>query len=56
MFDNVTILVVIANSIWLGVDADMNQEAILFNAHPVIIAGVQVALGNPNPQSDSRLC
>ncbi|CAK9041147.1 Ion_trans domain-containing protein [Durusdinium trenchii] len=39
VFDNVTILVVIANSIWLGVDADMNQEAILFNAHPVIIAG-----------------
>eukprot|EP00438_Fugacium_kawagutii_P012321 Skav221952 [mRNA] locus=scaffold195:571482:586412:- [translate_table: standard] len=39
MFDNLTILVVMANSIWLGVDADLNQEAILFNAHPAIIVG-----------------
>jgi len=38
-FDNLTILVVMANSVWLGVDADLNQEAILFNAHPAIIVG-----------------
>ena len=38
-FDNLTIMVVMANSIWLGVDADLNQEPILFNAHPVIIGG-----------------
>lgn len=25
-FDNLTILVVMANSVWLGVDADLNQE------------------------------
>ena len=38
-FDNLTIMVVMANSIWLGVDADLNNEPILFNAHPVIIVG-----------------
>jgi len=39
VFDNATILVVMANSIWLGVDADLNKEPILFNAHPAIIVG-----------------
>lgn len=38
-FHNLTILVVIANSVWLGVDADLNTETILFNAHPAIIVG-----------------
>lgn len=38
-FDNITILVVMANSIWLGIDTDLNKEPILFNAHPAIIAG-----------------
>ena len=38
-FDNLTILVVLANSIWLGIDADLNTEPILFNAHPAIIFG-----------------
>lgn len=39
IFDNVTILVVMANSIWLGIDTDLNTEPILFHAHPAIIAG-----------------
>ncbi|CAJ1395536.1 unnamed protein product [Effrenium voratum] len=38
-FDNLTIMIVILNSIWLGVDADLNKEALLWNAHPVFIVG-----------------
>jgi len=36
-FDNFTIFVVILNSIWLGVDADLNTETVLWDAHPAFI-------------------
>ncbi|CAE7191390.1 Catsper2 [Symbiodinium pilosum] len=36
-FDNLTIFIVMLNSIWLGVDADLNPETVLWDAHPAFI-------------------
>ncbi|CAE7559894.1 unnamed protein product [Symbiodinium microadriaticum] len=37
LFDNLTIFIVLLNSIWLGVDADLNTAAVLWDAPPAFI-------------------
>eukprot|EP00930_Biecheleria_cincta_P023055 TRINITY_DN16709_c0_g1_i1.p1 TRINITY_DN16709_c0_g1~~TRINITY_DN16709_c0_g1_i1.p1 ORF type:complete len:838 (+),score=193.53 TRINITY_DN16709_c0_g1_i1:329-2515(+) len=37
MLDNLTLVVVMANAIWLAVDTDMNNADMLYDAHPVFI-------------------
>jgi hypothetical protein len=36
-FEHFTLLVILCNAIWIAVDTDMNNEEVLYNAHPVFI-------------------
>eukprot|EP00928_Gymnodinium_smaydae_P008616 TRINITY_DN13134_c0_g1_i1.p1 TRINITY_DN13134_c0_g1~~TRINITY_DN13134_c0_g1_i1.p1 ORF type:complete len:665 (+),score=119.21 TRINITY_DN13134_c0_g1_i1:153-1997(+) len=37
IFDNLTLLVISINALWIAVEIDLNTEAMLFDAHPVFI-------------------
>lgn len=38
-FDNLTLLVIALNAVWIGIDTDYNDSPTLLDAHPVFIVG-----------------